>query len=106
LKLQILKLAREVKSGPYRLVELAGFTDNVFSPTFNLVLNQNRARVVSFQLIAYFKTLKVKGVIIRIMTGTTINLISTNSTAKGRAANRKVVATLYVSTANHGGVTV
>jgi outer membrane protein OmpA-like peptidoglycan-associated protein len=106
LKLQILKLAREVKSGHYRLVQLSGYTDNVFSPAFNLVLNQNRARVVSFQLIAYFKTLKVKGVIIKIMTGTTINLVSTNATAKGRAANRKVVANLYVSTTNHGGVTV
>ena len=106
LKMQTLKLAREVKRGHYRLVELAGFTDNVFSPDFNLVLNQNRARVVAIQLIAYLKSLKVQGVIIKILTGTTINLISTNSTAKGRAANRRVEANLYVSTASHGGVTV
>jgi outer membrane protein OmpA-like peptidoglycan-associated protein len=106
LKQQVMALAREVKSSHYRYVELTGYTDNVFSPAFNLVLNQNRARIVSLELITDLKSLKVTGVTIQILTGTTINLVSTNSTAQGRAGNRRVEATLTVVVKSHGGVTI
>ena len=94
LKTQIKNLASEVKRGNYHSVTLQAFTDNVFTPAFNALLNQNRAGAVSVQLSQDLKAIGDKGVSITIVTGFSVVLVSQNATAKGRAANRRVVATL------------
>ena len=94
LKTQIKNLASKVKHGGYRSVALQAFTDNVFTPAFNALLNQNRADAVSLQLGRDLKAIGDNGVSISIVTGFSVILVSQNATAKGRAANRRVVATL------------
>ncbi len=94
LKRQVLALARRVKSGHYLRVELAGYTDNVFTPAFDALLVYQRAQAVATQLRADLAALKAGGVTIVIVPGVTVELVSANSTAAGRAANRKVIATL------------
>ncbi|MFI5036744.1 MAG: hypothetical protein ACHQFZ_11150, partial [Acidimicrobiales bacterium] len=91
---QVEQLAREVKHGGYRSVELRAFTDNVFTAAFNAVLNQSRAQAVATQLGLDLAALKDTGVKITIVTGLSVVLVSANATARGRAANRRVVATL------------
>lgn len=87
-------MAKIVKAKRYKLVQLTGFTDNVFTAAFNVTLNQNRAQKVSTRLQADLKALKFKGVTVVIVTGFQVVLVGTNTTAKGRAVNRRVVATL------------
>ena len=94
LKSQIEKLAREIKQSGYRQVQLTGYTDNVFTPAFNTVLNQERASIVKARLTADLKALGVKGVMIETVASTGIVLADSNVTSKGRALNRRVVATL------------
>jgi outer membrane protein OmpA-like peptidoglycan-associated protein len=94
LKAQVHRLAVKVKNGHFTSVELQAYTDNVFTAAFNTLLNQNRAEAVSRQLAKDLKALKDNGVTITIVTGISVILVSSNTTAKGRAANRRVVATL------------
>jgi outer membrane protein OmpA-like peptidoglycan-associated protein len=94
LKSQVRALALIIKQKHYHSVTLAGYTDNVFTPAFNLVLIQNRATVVMNELKKDLKALRVNGVTISIAPGTSFVLVSTNTTAQGRALNRRVVATL------------
>jgi outer membrane protein OmpA-like peptidoglycan-associated protein len=94
LKAQVQRLALKVRAGKYKVVDLQAFTDNVFTAAFNVVLNQNRAQAVSTQLAKDLAALKVTGVQINIVTGVSIILVSSNTTVKGRAGNRRVVATL------------
>lgn len=94
LKLQVRHLAIQIKRHHYRSVSLAGYTDNVFTPAFDLMLIQNRAEVVFRQLSRDLRAMKVSGVRIAIIPGLTIQLVDANTTAKSRALNRRVVATL------------
>jgi outer membrane protein OmpA-like peptidoglycan-associated protein len=93
---QIEDMAVIVKNGGYKVIRLAGYTDNVFTPSFNATLTQNRAQAVATQLTADLNALgvNVSGVTILVVTGTTIELVDSNTTAKGRSLNRRVVATL------------
>ncbi len=83
-----------VKSNHYKAVDLAAYTDNVFTPAFNATLNVNRAQTVATQLSIDLVTLKDTGVTITIVAGNSVVLVSNNATAKGRATNRRVVASL------------
>ena len=94
LKSQVWRLALEVKAQKYKSVELAGYTDNVFTPAFDLLVIKYRANAVMNQLNLDLKKLKVKGVSVTIVPGVTISLVDANTTAKSRALNRRVVATL------------
>jgi outer membrane protein OmpA-like peptidoglycan-associated protein len=94
LKKQVHALALKIKAGRYHRVELAGYTDNVFTPALNAVLTQNRAAVVSTALKKFLKALHVKNVKIVIVSGVTITLVTLNTTPQFRAENRRVVATL------------
>lgn len=91
---QVERLALVIKRGKYHSVALTGFTDNVFTPAFNVVLNQRRAAAVQARLSADLVRLHVKNVKISIVTSFSVQLVSTNTTAKGRAQNRRVVAVL------------
>jgi outer membrane protein OmpA-like peptidoglycan-associated protein len=87
-------MAQMIKKKHYKSVGLTGYTDNVFTAAFNVTLNQNRAKAVSTRLAYDLHTLKDVGVKVLIVPGYSVVLISTNMTAKGRAANRRVIATL------------
>ena len=91
---QVARLALVVKRGKYHSVALTGFTDNVFTPAFNVMLNQRRAAAVEARLHADLARLHVSNVKISIVTSFSVQLVSTNTTAKGRAQNRRVVAVL------------
>ena len=90
-------MAKTVKKNHYNTVGLTGYTDNVFTAAFNATLNQNRAQAVSTQLTLDLQALKDSGVAITIVPGYSVVLVATNATAKGRAQNRRVVATLKVN---------
>ena len=90
-------LALLIKRDKYRTVDLTGYTDNVFTPAFNAVLNQMRAAAVETRLGAELRRLHVSFVHISIVTGVSIELIASNTTAKGRSLNRRVVAALRAS---------
>ncbi len=87
-------MARTIQKNHYKTVNLTGYTDNVFTAAFNATLNQNRAEAVSTQLSADLQKLKISGVAITVVPGYSVVFVSTNATAKGRAMNRRVVATL------------
>jgi outer membrane protein OmpA-like peptidoglycan-associated protein len=87
-------LAKVVERHHYKSVDLAGYTDNVFSPAFNQSLNQNRASVVQAELSADLQSLGVHHVTVTIVIGGPLIVTASNTTAKGRAANRRVIATL------------
>ncbi|HSN01953.1 MAG TPA: OmpA family protein [Acidimicrobiales bacterium] len=91
---QVARLALVIKRGQYHSVALTGFTDNVFTPAFNVMLNQRRAAAVQARLYADLLRLHVKNVKISIVASFSVQLVSTNTTAKGRAQNRRVVAVL------------
>jgi outer membrane protein OmpA-like peptidoglycan-associated protein len=94
LKTEVQQLARTIKKGHYKTVGLTGYTDNVFTAAFNVTLNQNRALAVSTLLSLDLRALKDTAVTITIVPGYSIVLVASNTTAKGRAANRRVMATL------------
>ena len=96
LKRQVMVMAEAIKSAGYKTVSLTGYTDNVFTPAFNALLELNRAKAVSLQLSVDLTGLHVHGVVITVVPAPSIVLVATNTTAKGRAANRRVVATLPV----------
>jgi outer membrane protein OmpA-like peptidoglycan-associated protein len=87
-------MAKLIDKKHYTSVSLTGYTDNVFTAAFNVTLNQNRAKAVQTRLNYDLKTLKDSKVVTLIVPGYSVVLVGTNSTAKGRAANRRVVATL------------
>jgi outer membrane protein OmpA-like peptidoglycan-associated protein len=87
-------MAVTVKSNHYTSVNLTGYTDNVFTPAFNATLDLNRAQAVATQLEIDLATMKDTSVKINVVPGYSVVLVSTNATAKGRAANRRVVASL------------
>jgi outer membrane protein OmpA-like peptidoglycan-associated protein len=97
LRAQILKIAKAIKTAGYKTVSLTGYTDNVFTPAFNALLELNRARTVSLQLSVDLTRLHVSGVVVSVVPAPSIVLVATNATARGRAANRRVVATLRSS---------
>jgi outer membrane protein OmpA-like peptidoglycan-associated protein len=97
LKTEVHKLAMTIKKFHYKTVALTGYTDNVFTAAFNVSLNQNRAQAVSALLFQDLQTLKDTGATITIVPGYSVVLVGTNTTAKGRAENRRVVATLKAS---------
>ena len=87
-------MAQTIKKMHYTVVQLASYTDNVFSPTFNVTLNQNRATAVQTQLLSDLAALHAQKVSIAIVPGSVAVQLASNTTAKGRASNRHVVATL------------
>jgi outer membrane protein OmpA-like peptidoglycan-associated protein len=87
-------MALTIQKSHYKTITLAAYTDNVFTPAFNVTLNQNRAEAVLARLSQDLKTLKVSKVTITIVPGSSVVLVANNATAKGRAQNRRVVATL------------
>jgi OOP family OmpA-OmpF porin len=94
LKSEIRGMAKSIQKSRYKTVNLSGYTDNVFTAAFNVTLNQNRAKAVFTQLSLDLHTLKVTGVAVTIVPGYSVVLVASNATAKGRAQNRRVVATL------------
>ena len=99
---QIQAIATLVVSKKYHVVDLTAYTDNVFTPAFNLALNQNRAMAVETQLQADLMTAHASGVSVVIVApastpSTTSFQPDSNVTAQGRAYNRRVVATLKAS---------
>lgn len=88
------KIALAIVKDGYRVVELKGFTDNVFTPTFNATLVQARAEVVEEQLSYDLAALGAKDVSITVETGATIELVDANATAPARAKNRRVDVTV------------
>jgi outer membrane protein OmpA-like peptidoglycan-associated protein len=91
---EIQRMASKIAKSHYKTITLAGYTDNVFTPAFNVTLNQNRAKAVLTRLSADLKILKDSGATITIVPGSSFVLAANNATAKGRAQNRRVVATL------------
>jgi len=87
-------LAKTIQKRHYKIVTLTGYTDNVFTVAFNVTLNQNRAQAVLTRLSLDLQSLRVTGVTVSIVPGYNVVLVATNTTAKGRAQNRRVVATL------------
>lgn len=87
-------MAKIIKKDHFKTVGLTAYTDNVFTAAFNVTLNQNRAQAVSTRLTLDLHTLKYTSVKVTIVPGYSVVLASSNTTAKGRAANRRVVATL------------
>jgi outer membrane protein OmpA-like peptidoglycan-associated protein len=94
LKNEIQRMAVTIQKNHYKTVGLTGYTDNVFTAAFNVTLNQNRAQAVSARLSLDLQSMKVSGVSITIVPGYSVVLVATNTTAGGRAKNRRVVATL------------
>jgi outer membrane protein OmpA-like peptidoglycan-associated protein len=96
---QIAEIAARVKTKHYHVVDLTGYTDNVFTPAFNQTLNQNRAVAVESQLTADLVALHVVGVTVSIVTTPSafVYVPIANVTAPDRAHNRRVVATLKAS---------
>ena len=94
LKSQIQQMAVAIKGNHYSSVDLTGYTDNVFTPAFNATLDLNRAQAVATQLSSDLAALKDSSVKISVVPGYSVVLVSTNATAQGRAANRRVVASL------------
>jgi outer membrane protein OmpA-like peptidoglycan-associated protein len=94
LKAEIQRMAKTIVKSHYKTVGLTGYTDNVFTAAFNVTLNQNRAQAVSARLSLDLQSLNDNGVTITIVPGYSVVLVASNTTAKGRAANRRVVATL------------
>ncbi|HUZ41764.1 MAG TPA: hypothetical protein VMU68_10300 [Acidimicrobiales bacterium] len=87
-------MAKIIDKKHYTSVDLTGYTDNVFTAALNVILNHKRANGVAAQLALDLKALKDTKVVTTIVPGYSIVLVGTNTTAKGRAANRRVVATL------------
>ncbi len=87
-------MALTIQKNHYKTVTLTGYTDNVFTAAFNVTLNQNRAQAVSARLSLDLQSLKDSAVVVSIVPGYSVVLVATNATAKGRAQNRRVVATL------------
>lgn len=88
---QLKKAADFMKRYPETTVEIAGYTDNVGSPTKNKSLSLQRAQAVRNALVERF------GVASERVTAVGYGVespIADNSNAEGRAANRRVVATL------------
>lgn len=88
---QLKKAADFMKRYPETTVEIAGYTDNVGSPTKNKSLSLQRAQAVRNALVERF------GVASERVTAVGYGVespIADNITAEGRAANRRVVATL------------
>lgn len=80
------RLIKLLKDNPNMEIEIAGHTDNVGSPAYNLDLSRKRAQSVADYLIANGlnpKRLKVKGYGERLP-------ISSNDTDEGRQLNRRV----------------
>jgi outer membrane protein OmpA-like peptidoglycan-associated protein len=91
---EIQQMAQTIQKSHYKTITLTGYTDNVFTPAFNVTLNQNRASAVLTRLSLDLRALKVVGVTVSIVPGYSVVLVATNATAQGRAENRRVVATL------------
>ena len=94
LQAEVERMALTIQKKHYKTVTLTGYTDNVFTAAFNVTLNQNRAQAVSDQLLLDLQALKISDVTITIVPGYGVVLVADNTTAKGRAENRRVVATL------------
>jgi len=96
---QIAGIAAVVVSKKYHVVDLTGYTDNVFTQAFNLTLDQNRAAAVQTQLETDLAALHATGVVVNVVTTPTSYVFQPgpNVTAQGRAFNRRVVATLRAS---------
>jgi outer membrane protein OmpA-like peptidoglycan-associated protein len=80
------RLIKLLKDNPNMEIEIAGHTDNIGSPTYNLDLSRKRAQSVADYLIANGlnpRRLKVKGYGERLP-------ISSNDTDEGRQLNRRV----------------
>ncbi len=91
---QVWRLATLIKRLRYRSVSLAGYTDNVFTPAMDAVLIHERAVAVLHRLWRDLTRLRDAQVRLSIAPGTSIELVSLNTTAARRALNRRVVATL------------
>lgn len=91
---QVWRLATLIKRLRYRSVTLTGYTDNVFTPAMDAVLIHERAVAVLHRLSRDLRKLRIANVRLSIGSGTSIQLVSLNTTAARRALNRRVVATL------------
>ncbi len=88
---QLGKAADFMKRFPETSVEIAGYTDNVGSPAKNKALSLQRAQAVRKALVERF------GIAAERVTAKGYGIaspVASNATAEGRAANRRVVATV------------
>ena len=94
---QVNAIAARVSAKKYHVVDLTSYTDNVFTPAFNLALNAQRASAVRAQLLADLAARHVTGVRVVVVTTPTRYVFTSRSnvSATGRAYNRRVVATLF-----------
>jgi len=95
-KMSLNELASLLKSEPYVLIDIQGHTDSTGSDKVNDPLSQNRAQAVASYLVSQgvqssqFKNVSGFG---------SHNPIADNSTATGRAQNRRVEIYMYASQA-------
>ena len=95
-KMSLNELAALLKSEPYVLIDIQGHTDSTGSDKVNDPLSQNRAQAVASYLVSQgvqssqFKNVSGFG---------SHNPIADNSTATGRAQNRRVEIYMYASQA-------
>jgi outer membrane protein OmpA-like peptidoglycan-associated protein len=94
LKTQVAAAAKDVKSDGFRRMTLTGFSDASASTAQSLAVSRRRASNVERYLQAQVKILGVSGIAITIVARGRASPIASNSTAGGRAKNRRVVATL------------
>ncbi|MCL2888497.1 MAG: OmpA family protein [Elusimicrobia bacterium] len=80
-------LGKVLKKYPYNIIVVEGYTDSTGTAAFNQTLSENRARAVYNQLVAN----QVKTYSLTYVGYGQNNPVADNSTADGRAANRRVV---------------
>lgn len=83
---QIRKTANALKKYPNAQVRVAGYTDSLGDPAYNVDLSQRRAKAVADQLVKY----GVPAENVSSVGFGAANPVATNKTKIGRAANRRV----------------
>ncbi len=93
---QVRTIAEVIRRDGYRHVTITGYTDNVFTPAFNALLDEMRARSVGDLLRSELQALGVRGVGLAETSSRTGGSVASNTTAAGRALNRRVVVVVTV----------
>ena len=93
---QVRAIAEVIRRDGYRHVTITGYTDNVFTPAFNSLLDEMRARSVGDLLRTELGALGVRGVGLAETSSRSSGSVASNTTAAGRARNRRVVVIVTV----------
>ncbi len=94
LKHQIAELARRIRTDKASIVDLVGFTDDGAGRIQAISISRARALVVKRYLANVLRSLDVKNVTIRAVGDGTSDPVASNTTAAGRALNRRVLASI------------